>query len=74
MKVSLFGKLIDCVKNKSKDGSKDYYSLNIYSNGTMYRVGVNQDVYEHYLNFVNEEVNLSDISLWVEGKYSLYIK
>lgn len=74
MKVSLNGKLIDCIKNKSKDGSKDYYSLNIYSNGTMYRVGVNSDLYEHYLNYVNDDVELNDISIWIDGKHSLYIK
>lgn len=74
MEVSVKGKLVDCVNNKSKDGKKDYYSLNVYSEGTMYRIGVNQDLYEHYLNFVNEEVEIKDISLWCEGRYSLYIK
>lgn len=74
MKVSLIGKLVDCVNNKSKDGKKEYYSLNIYSEGTMYRVGVTRDLYEHYSNFLNEEISLDDVSIWCEGKYSLYIK
>lgn len=74
MKVSLIGKLVDCVNNKSKDGKKEYYSLNVYSEGTMYRVGVTRDLYEHYSNFLNEEISLDDVSLWCEGKYSLYIK
>lgn len=74
MNVSVSGKLIDCVHNKSKDKKKDYYSLNIYSEGNMYRVGVDFDLYEHYQNFVNDDVSIDNISLWVEGKYSLYIK
>lgn len=74
MKVSIQGKLIDCVNTKSADKKKDYYSLNVYSEGQMYRVGVQQDVFEHFTNFVNEEIELNDINLWVEGKYSLYIK
>lgn len=74
MKVSLKGKLVDCVNNKSKDGQKQYYSLNIYSDGQMYRVGVPESVYYDNLNSVNSDVELNDISLWCDGKYSLYIK
>lgn len=74
MKVSITGKLVDCVSNKSKDGLKQYYSLNIYSDGVMRRVGVTQDIYNNYIPLTNEDITLNDISLWVEGKYSLYIK
>lgn len=74
MEIRIAGKLIDCVKNKSSDGKKEYYSLNIYSNGTMYRVGVTRDLYDHYVNYLNQEVEVSDISMWVEGKYSLYVR
>lgn len=74
MKVSLSGKLVDCVNNKSKDGKKDYYSLVVYDSGNTYRVGVNKDIHDHYLNFVNDDVVLEDISLWCEGRYSLYIR
>ena len=74
MKVSIQGKLIDAVNTKSSDKKKDYYSLNVYSEGQMYRIGVPQETYEHYSNFINDEIELNDINLWVEGKYSLYIK
>lgn len=74
MNVSLKGKLVDCVNTKSKDGSKDYFSLVIYSEGQTYRVGVNFDLYQHYQNFLNEEVEIVDIKLWIDGKYSLYVK
>lgn len=74
MEIIIRGKLIDCVKNMSADGKKEYYSLNIYSNGTMHRVGVTRDLYDHYINYLDQEVEVSDISLWVEGKYSLYIR
>lgn len=74
MDVSLKGKLVDCVNTKSKDGNKDYFSLIIYSNGITYRVGVNFDMYQHYQNFLNDDIELTNVSIWVEGKYSLYIK
>lgn len=73
MKVSLRGKLVDCINNKSKDGSKEYYSLNIYSDGSMCRVAVPFDLYEHYLNFVDDNISLENVSIWFEGKHSLYI-
>lgn len=74
MKVSLKGKLVDCVNNKSKDGQKQYYSLNIYSEGQMYRVGVPEDIFFNFQEHLDQDVSLQDISLWVDGKYSLYIK
>ena len=74
MKVSIQGKLIDCVNTKSADKKKDYYSLNVYSEGQMYRVGVPENLFQHYSNFLNEEIELNDVNLWVEGKYSLYIR
>lgn len=74
MKVSIQGKLIDCVNTQSTDKKKEYFSLNVYSEGQMYRVSVPFEVYEHYSNFVNEEIEIQNINLWVEGKYSLYLK
>lgn len=74
MKVSIQGKLIDCVNTKSADKKKDYFSLNVYSEGQMFRVGVPLEVYSEYSNHINEDIELEDINLWVEGKYSLYIK
>lgn len=74
MKVSIQGKLIDCVNTQSADKKKEYYSLNIYSEGQMYRVGVPEAAFNHYSEYVNDEIELTDINLWVEGKYSLYIK
>lgn len=74
MKVSIEGKLIDCVNTTSADKKKEYYSLMVYSEGQTYRVGVPLDVYTNYSNYLNENITLEDINLWVEGKYSLYIK
>lgn len=74
MNVSLKGKLVDCVNTKSKDKSKDYFSLVVYSEGQTYRVGVNYDLYEHYQNFLNDDIELTDIKIWVDGRFSLYIK
>lgn len=74
MKVSLSGKLIECVSNKSKDGTKSYFSLNLYQSGQMIRVGVPEIVYNSYLGQENENISLTDVSLFVEGKSSLYIK
>lgn len=74
MKVSLTGKLIECVSNKSKDGLKSYYSLNLYQSGQMVRVGIPEVVYNSYLGQENEIISLTDVSLFIEGKSSLYIK
>lgn len=74
MEVKLFGKLVDCISNKSKDGIKDYFSLHIYSNGVVYRVGVPFDVYRKYLDKINEDVVLENLKIWIDGKYSLYVK
>lgn len=74
MNISIIGKLIDCVVNQSKDGSKNYYSLNIYNEGITYRVGVPYEVYEKYLDKVDEVIELKNISFWTEGKISFYIK
>lgn len=74
MNISLSGKLVDCVKNPSKDGNKEYYSLVVYDKGNTYRVGVNKSIYEQYLNFVDKQVSIKDISFWCPGQYSLYIR
>lgn len=74
MKVSLSGKLIECVSNKSKDGTKTYYSLNIYQDGQMVRVGVPAEIYYSYQGQENEDISLSNISVFVQGKSSFYIK
>lgn len=74
MEVRVSGKLIDCVNNKSKDGKKDYYSLNIYNNGNLFRVGINYELYLKYQDLVGENVVLDNVSIWVQGNYSLYIK
>lgn len=74
MEVRVSGKLIDCVHNKSKDGKKDYYSLNIYNNGNLFRVGINYELYLNYQGLIGENVVLDNVSIWVQGNYSLYIK
>lgn len=74
MEVVVKGKLIECVKNKSKDGSKDYYSANIYVEGRMYRVGLPVDKYLELKKHEGEDIVLDGISLWCQGQYSLYIK
>lgn len=74
MNISIVGKLIDCVTNTSKDGSKNYYSLNVYNEGTTYRVGVPYEIFKEYENRVDEFIELKNISLWVDGKSSFYIK
>lgn len=74
MKVVVTGRLIECVKNKSKDGTKDYYSANIYHECKMYRVGLPLDKYVELKNKEGEEVILDNVSLWCQGQYSLYIK
>ena len=74
MEVVVKGRLIECVKNKSKDGTKDYYSANIYSEGKMYRVGLPVDKYSELKNQEGKEITLTGVSLWCQGQYSLYIK
>jgi len=73
LKVSVEGKLVDCVSNPSKDGKKDYYSLVVYDKGISNRIGVNKDLYEHYQNFIDERVEINNVTLWSQN-YSLYVK
>lgn len=74
MEIIVRGKLIECVKNKSKDGTKDYYSANIYFEGKMFRIGLPVDKYMELKSQEGNEVEISGVSLWCQGQYSLYIK
>lgn len=74
MDITIKGKLIDCVINPSKDGKKTYFTLIVYNNGSTYRIGVPDKIYNEYTQFVNQEVEIDNVSIWCEGKTSLYIK
>lgn len=74
MEIIVTGKLIECVKNKSKNGTKDYYSANVYSEGRMYRIGLPVDKYLELKSHEGEELTITGISLWCQGQHSFYIK
>lgn len=74
MEIIVRGRLIECVKNKSKDGKKDYYSANVYNEGKMYRVGLTVDKYMELKALEGQEVEIDNVSLWCNGNYSLYIR
>lgn len=74
MEIIVRGRLIECIKNKSKDGTKDYYSANIYFEGKMFRIGLPIDKYMELKSQEGNEVEITGVSLWCQGQYSLYIK
>lgn len=74
MEIKVIGRLIECVKNKSKDGKKDYYSANIYKDGKMIRVGITSDLYVDLKSQEGQEVVIENVQLWVNGTYSLYVR
>lgn len=74
MEVVVKGILIECVKTKSKDGLKDYFSANVYSEGKLYRVGLPLDKYIELKEYEGQEVVINGISFWCSGQYSLYVK
>lgn len=74
MDIVVRGRLIECVKNKSKDGKKDYYSANVYFEGRMIRVGITADLYLELKPKEGQDIKIENVSLWCNGNYSLYVK
>lgn len=73
MELSITGKLIECVKNESKKSDKTYFSLQIYKNGTLYRIGVPMDVYLEFKPMEGEEVTVEGIRAYSESRISYFI-
>lgn len=74
MEICVKGILMECISKKSKDGSKMYFTLCIYSGGKLYNVGVPQRIFQDYLASKGDEIVLTDVNLWVNGSYNLYVK
>jgi len=63
------------IKEVEKEGNKKvYYSLDIYSDGKLFNVGVPFEVWKSNQEKVHKEIELKDISIWTKGSYSLYIR
>ncbi len=74
MEIIVKGKLLECITTMSKEGTREYYSLNIYSGGKMYRVGVPRSKFLEFKSLEGKDVTVSGVSLWCNGNYSLYIR
>lgn len=70
---SVAGRLMECIKTRNKEKTKDYFSLVLYDQGQTVRVGVNLDTFLKHQNNIDQVIVLDNVRIWCEGRSSYFI-